>query len=98
MKGKDYFNWFNDDHKVKWLNNFHESDLNDNLEKFMEEDFPHYYTFFFLSFDVDKSKEGREYWTELFHKYKKYDHINIKPGYGPFGLFGLPKPKGFEKK
>lgn len=95
MKGKDYFNWFEDDHKVKWLNNFYEQKIND-FQSFMERDFPHYFTFFFVSFDIDESEEGRDYWMNLFHKYKKYDNINVKPGFGAFGL--LKSPKAFKKK
>ena len=53
--------------------------------------------FFFLSFEFDKSTEGKSYWIGLFHKYKKYDNVVVKPGYGAFGFFPLPKPK-FSKK
>lgn len=97
MKGKDYFNWFDSEDKIKWLSNFHEQKFQKSLESFMERDFKHYFQFFFLSFEFDKSIEGKSYWIGLFHKYKKYDNVVVKPGYGAFGFFPLPKPKFSEK-
>ena len=97
MKGRDYFNWFDSEDKNKWLSNFHEQKFQKSLESFMERDFKHYFQFFFLSFELDKSIEGKSYWVSLFHKYKKYDNVIIKAGYGAFGFFPLPKPK-FSKK
>ena len=99
-KGRDYFNWFIGNHKDKWLNNFYKQiddcvDADVALNLFMKREFPHYFVFFFLSFDINKSKEGTEYWLNLFHEYKKYDNINVKPGFGPFGL--LKSPNIFNK-
>jgi|TARA_R110000803_G_scaffold20502_5_gene52695 hypothetical protein len=82
MEGKNYLRWFSDEHKVKWLGNFHEEGSYD-FNEFMERDFKHYLQFFFLGFDVEKTKEGRDYWTSVYYQYKKYDNINIKIGYSP---------------
>lgn len=90
MKGINYFNWFSEHHKLKWLDNFYEQKLQ-NLESFMERDFPHYFTFLYISFDIDKSKEGMEYWVGVYNSYKKYDNLNVKPGFGKFDLLNEPK-------
>lgn len=94
MKGKNYFNWFKSEHKIKWLDNFNTQKIND-FETYMEREFPNYYTFLFLSFDTEKSTEGKDYWGDVFYEYKKYDNINVKPGFGIFR--GFKQPKTFKK-
>jgi hypothetical protein len=55
MKGINYFNWFTDEEKSKWLRNFQQQDIQSDLNTFMERQFPQYHIFFFLGFDIRKS-------------------------------------------
>lgn len=91
MTGKEYFNWFTEEEKSKWLQNFQNDDLQSDLDTFMGREFPYYHTFFFLSFNVHKSNEGEQYWFKIYHKNKKYDNLNVRPGFS----FFRGKPKTF---
>lgn len=91
MKGKEYINWFTEEEKSKWLDNFLEQGFQDDLTIFMERDFPKYYVFFFLGFDIHKSKEGAQYWQNIYHKNKKFDNLNVKKGFGFYGDSKQPK-------
>ena len=47
--------------------------------------------FIFGSFIVGESNEGEEYWQKIYHKNKNFDNLNVKPGFGFFGMFKQPK-------
>ena len=32
-----------------------------------------------------------EYWVGVYNSYKKYDNLNVKPGFGKFDLLNEPK-------
>jgi hypothetical protein len=91
MKGKEYIKWFTEEEKVKWLNNFHQQDLQTDLGVYMEREFPQYHVFFFLGFDIRKSNEGESFWVNIFHQYKKFDNIKIKPGFSFKSVCKQPK-------
>jgi hypothetical protein len=91
MKGKDYFNWFTEEEKYKWLDNFHEQGIQNDLNVYMEREFPKYYVFFFLGFDVHKSKEGHDYWLGIFKKNRKFDNLVVRPEFKTFSLYKQPK-------
>lgn len=92
MTGKDYFNWFTEKEKIKWLNNFKslESDYN-TIESVFEKNFKNYFIFCFGVFDIEKTLEGEEYWQKIYHKNNKFDNLTVKPGFGTFGVFKQPK-------
>lgn len=91
MKGIKYFNWFTEEEKSKWLDNFHQQDLQSDLTIFMEREFPRYHVFFFLGFDIRKSKEGGDYWLSIFNKNRKFDHLKTRPGFSFKSDYKQPK-------
>ncbi len=95
MKGKEYFNRFTKDEKVVWLKNFHKIGFDDfkSSEQVMKTEFKNYFQFFFGIFPIEKTKEGYDYWTNLFQKYREYDKLTIKTGYN-FNSF-ITKQKVF---
>jgi hypothetical protein len=100
VKGRNYFNWFTDEEKHNWLGEFfHQYDGEDytliyeKFNSFMGRNFPNYYIFFFLSFDLKTSLKGESYWVKIYNKYKKYDNLNVKPGFSL--ISNITKPKIF---
>ena len=91
MKGTEYFKWFTNKEKSEWLENFRKQELQDDLNRFMLRDFPNYHIFFFLGFDIRKSKEGHSYWLTIFYRNRKFDNMSVKPGFSYKGLYNQPK-------
>ena len=93
MTGKEYFNWFTTEEKEKWLINFSNRAFDDfvNFDDIMDRDFNNYFTFIFGSFDIETSNEGREYWSNIYRKNKKFDNLSVKPGFGFYGMLKQPK-------
>jgi hypothetical protein len=93
MTGKEYFNWFTEEEKTKWIKNFEKGDFDDfvDFEDVMTKDYKNYFVFIFGSFIVSESNEGEEYWQNIYHKNKNFDNLSVKPGFGFFGMFKQPK-------
>lgn len=91
MKGKYYFNWFTEDEKSKWLDNFHQQTIQSDINVYMERFFPQYHTFFFLGFDIRESNEGEVYWLDIFRRNKNFDGVVVKPGFSFKGEHQQPK-------
>jgi hypothetical protein len=92
MTGKDYLNWLNESEKSKWIENYDSlNKLDAPIEDFLEEEHPSWTVFLGTSFEFTKTSEGNDYWGEVYHKYKKYDNINVKPGFSNFGTLSEPK-------
>lgn len=85
MTGKDYFNWFSEEEKSKWIENYLKDEDSD-FDYYMETEFDAYHVFFFLAFDLKRSNEGESYWVDLFLKYKKYDNLEVKKGFNSFNI------------
>ena len=85
MKGKDYFNWLNEEEQSKWVVNFNSlNKLERSIESFLEHDFGGWMGFIGTSFEFKKTPEGDSYWGEVYSKYKRYDNLKIKPGFNFF--------------
>jgi hypothetical protein len=92
MTGREYFNWFTEKEKEKWLKNI-ESQGSDygNLEDILNKQFNNYFIFCFGVFDVDQTPEGEDYWGDIYHKNVKFDNLKVRPGFGNLGMFKQPK-------
>jgi hypothetical protein len=99
-KGRDYFNWFTEEQQKNWLRNFSNQFERDNgsliniydyYNSFMNREFPKYYIFFFLSFDIKYSIEGQDYWLNIYNEYVKYDNLVVRPGFSLTGSVKKPK-------
>jgi len=85
MKGREYLNWLTEEEQSKWETNFiclnkTENDIHDFL------DFNHssWVGFIGSSFEFRKTPEGVNYWSNIYSKYRKYDNLNVKPGFNIF--------------
>jgi hypothetical protein len=92
MIGREYFNWFTEEEKERWLDNV-KSQSSDygNLDDILNKKFKNYFIFCFGVFDIEKAPEGEKYWQNIYHKNIKFDNLNVKPGFGFFGMFKQPK-------
>ena len=85
MKGKDYFNWLNEEEQSKWIENYNSlNKLDTPIEDFLEEEHPNWTVFLGTSFEFRKTPEGDSYWGEVYSKYKRYDNLKVKPGFNFF--------------
>lgn len=80
MKGEIYYSWFSDEEAVNWKHNLL-NDRDGDFDYYMETEFPDYTTFFFLAFNLERSREGDVYWSELYYKYREYETLEPKIGF-----------------
>lgn len=93
MTGQEYFNWFTEEEKTKWIKNFKSLGFEDyaDLGDVMNKEYNNYFTFIFGCFEIRETNEGEEYWQSIYHKNKKFDSLSVKPGFGFYGMFKQPK-------
>jgi len=85
MKGKDYFNWLNEEEQSKWVANFNSlNKFNYSVEEFLDLEFISWMGFIGVSFEFRKTLEGVNYWADVYSKYRKYDNLKVKPGFNNF--------------